>query len=71
MAFDDDFMKAVEQTMAAGMKLKKVMLDKGLTAARAKCPRCGNETMQGRLVGRKNHLRLWCDTAGCDVQMME
>ncbi len=58
--------------MHVGLKLKQVMIIKGLTKAKAKCPRCENETLQGRLAGRRNHLRCWCDTPGCAFhQMME
>lgn len=70
-AVDDAFMAHVSKWMDAAVKMKKVMLRKGLTAARAKCVDCGNETMQARLAGRKNHIRMWCDTPGCDMTVME
>jgi hypothetical protein len=55
--------------LETGMKLKKVMLDKRITAAKAKCPFCDAGFLHGRLAGRKNHLHMSCD--GCDVAMME
>lgn len=66
-----DFIKKTGPILAAGMKLKKVMLDKKITNAKAKCPVCEHGFIHGRLAGRKNHLRMWCDGEGCDVQMME
>lgn len=68
----DAFMKHAAEAIVTSQKLKLVMQGKGITAARAECPRCGNETLQGRLAGRKQHMRMWCTTEGCDMpQMME
>jgi hypothetical protein len=62
-------MKLAAKIVEAGMKLKKVMQKRSITAARAKCPFCESGFLHGRLAGRKSHLRMWCD--GCDVGMME
>ncbi|MFA6966093.1 hypothetical protein [Bosea sp. (in: a-proteobacteria)] len=65
------FMASFGATLTAGLKLKRVMQKRGLRRARAKCPRCGFETLQGALVGRRDHLRMWCDTPDCPMEMME
>jgi hypothetical protein len=57
------------KVLVAAMKLKKVMLGRSLTVAKAKCPLCETGHLHGRLAGRKNHMRMWCD--GCPAQMME
>lgn len=67
--------------LAAGVKLKKIMVEQGLTAAKAKCPICGGaDTLKGRLVigrGAGRHrssggaFRMWCETEGCGAAMME
>lgn len=69
----------VGKVLDAGMKLKKVMIDKGLEAAKAKCPVCGGEeSLHGRLITGKaagrhrssgGAFRMWCDA--CDARMME
>lgn len=64
-----DFAAHVGKVLAAGVKLKAVMMNRGLTSAKAKCPMCADGHLHGRLAGRKNHMRMWCD--GCDAQMME
>lgn len=68
---DDDFMKRASKWIDAAQKMKKVMLAKSLTKARAKCVDCDNETMQARIAGPRNHIRMWCDTPGCEMRMME
>lgn len=68
---ETDFMAIFGLQVRTGVKLKGVMLAKGLNRARAKCPRCGNETLQGALAGRKNHMRMWCETPNCEMRMME
>lgn len=70
-AIEFDIMEMFRVQLDAGVKLKRVMLAKGLTRARAKCPKCGNETLQGALAGRKNHMRMWCETPNCEMRMME
>jgi len=67
-----DWMKDAVADIHTAMKLKEVMVRKGIRSAKAKCPKCGNETMQGRLAGPRNHIRFWCDTEGCTLtKMME
>lgn len=65
----DNLLLTVKSTIRDAMKLKKVMMGRNLRAAKAKCPECGG-MLQGRLAGRKNHLRFWCD-GECKRQMME
>jgi len=65
------FLREAGATLFTGLKLKRVMQRRGLRRARAKCPRCGNETLQGALAGRRDHLRMWCDTEGCGMGMIE
>lgn len=70
MTGETDFFAKVKDVLEAGMKLKKVMIEKKITSAKAVCPRgCGGH-IHGRLAGRKNHLRMWCDRCE-DVRMME
>jgi hypothetical protein len=69
----------VGKVLESGTRLKKVMVEKGLEAAKANCPVCaGEETLHGRLItgvaaGRHRRgggaFRMWCD--GCDARMME
>lgn len=67
-----DWMMDAVADIHTAMKLKDMMTRKGIRSAKAKCPKCGNETMQGRLAGLRNHIRFWCDTEGCTLtKMME
>lgn len=66
---DDDFMKAVRETLEVGLKLKGKMIERGLDRARTKCPKCGGR-IDAVLVGRKKHIHMACRTTGC-MQMME
>jgi hypothetical protein len=69
---DDDWVAEAMGDLNTALTLKQVMLKRGLRRARCKCTRCGNETLQGALVGRRNHGRFWCTTEGCSFkQMME
>lgn len=68
-AEDDDFMAHAGKVLDAAVKLKAVMKSKGLKIAKAKCPMCDTGHLHGRLVGAKDHMRMWCD--GCSAQMME
>lgn len=70
-SFADDFMEHMGKVLDAGTKLKAVMLKKGLTSAKAPCPICKVGHLHGRLAGRKNHMRMWCDGPGCNAQLME
>ena len=64
-----DFENVIETTLRDAIKMKNVMLAKKLTQARALCPECEGE-LHGALVGRKNHMRFWCD-GPCKRQIME
>lgn len=65
----DDFMMNIRSTIRDAIKLKARMMERDLTSAKVKCPECGG-MLHGRLVGRKNHMRFWCDGT-CKRQMME
>ncbi|CAN7396733.1 hypothetical protein [Neorhizobium sp. LjRoot104] len=60
---------SILSTITDGMKMKARMIEKGVTSARVKCPKCDG-MLHARLAGRKNHLRFWCD-GPCKRQMME
>ncbi|MBN9067068.1 MAG: hypothetical protein J0H60_11580 [Rhizobiales bacterium] len=61
--------EALRQTLTTGLKLKKIMLKKGIDRCRCECPRCGG-TIYAGLVGHKNHLRMACE-GKCGMNMME
>jgi len=63
------FWKDAGKVLTTGLKLKKIMLKKGITRCRCECPRCGG-TIYAGLVGRKNHLRMACE-GKCGMNMME
>lgn len=65
----DDFFKHVDAVIAMGGKLKRSMLKRGLTRAKAKCELCTGH-LHGRLAGPKNHLHMYCDGT-CNATMME
>lgn len=73
-----DFMAFAGKVLYSAVKLKAVMLKRGLTSAKAKCPLCEIGHLHGRLItgrGAGRHrqsggaFRMWCD--GCPAQMME
>lgn len=67
-----EFMRHVAQVVETSIKLKRVMLKRGLKRARANCPRCGVAgALRGALVGSRNHMRMWCETPGCSMELME
>ena len=67
-----DFMRHVALVVDTSVKLKRSMLKRNLTRARATCPRCNVEgALQGALAGKKAHMRMWCETPGCSMEMME
>lgn len=66
------FMKHAALTLQTGIKFKARMVERGLTRAQTKCPRCGiEEALQGALAGSKRHMRMWCLTVHCSMEMME
>ena len=56
-------------TLRDAMKMKKVMLRRKLTTARAHCPDCDGMLHAG-LAGSKNHIRFMCDGT-CGKNLME
>lgn len=65
---DQSFMDFMKGTIEIAEKLKKSMDKRGLTAAKAKCPRCAG-FIHGRLAGPKKHLHMACD-GPCGTRMM-
>ncbi|MCY0147044.1 hypothetical protein OEG84_04745 [Hoeflea sp. G2-23] len=65
----DQVRNSFATTIRDALKLKKVMIARGLTRAQAKCPECDG-MVQGRLAGPKNHMRFWCDGT-CKRSLME
>ena len=57
----DEFMTAINKTFELGMKLKKVMMKKGLRRARAKCPDCPDKYLHGSINGPRDHMHFGCD----------
>jgi hypothetical protein len=76
----DPLWEQFDLVLKTGMKLKQVMVAKGLARAKAKCPKCeGAESLHGRLItgsaaGRHRStggaFRMWCDNCP-DIRMME
>lgn len=65
----EDIWKNFAHTIAMGTKLKKVMLKRGITRAKAKCEVCEGY-LHGALLGRKQHLHMHCD-GSCKSVFME
>ncbi|MCZ4501012.1 MAG: hypothetical protein JWQ74_3567 [Marmoricola sp.] len=65
----EQFTTHLRTTIRDATKLKARMQERNVKAARVKCPEC-NGMLHGRLVGRRNHMRFWCDGV-CKRQMME
>lgn len=75
-----DFVKHFGVLVETAAKFKKVMIDKGLAAAKTECPKCKTAgALQGRLIvgpaaGRHRRsggaFRMWCESC-TDVAMME
>lgn len=76
-----EFMKHTGMVLDAAVKLKKIMVAKGLGRAKAECPKCHvvgalhGVLIVGKGAGRHRSsggaFRMWCETAGCGVSMME
>jgi hypothetical protein len=66
---DSEFWKKAEAILPKASIMKKNMLDKGLTRAKAKCPFCEGH-WHARLAGKKNHFHMRCD-GDCKSFMME
>lgn len=65
----EDFWKNALSLMDDGLKMKKIMLSKGLRQAKAKCPKCEGY-LYATLNGSKNHVHIKC-TGSCKRSMME
>jgi hypothetical protein len=65
----DGFFKQVERIFEPASIMKKNMLAKGLTFAKAKCPFCGGH-WHARIAGPKKHFHMKCD-GDCKSVMME
>lgn len=55
--------------MDLASKVKEAMLRKGKRRVWTKCPRCGKK-VSAVLAGRRDHLRMSCETKGC-IWVME
>lgn len=65
-----DFMADFDQSLTLALKVKAAMKAKGKTTAWTKCPRCGGK-VRAVLAGHKQHIHMACETAGCNVRVME
>jgi hypothetical protein len=65
----EDFMKHMKKVLDLAMKLKKVMLKKGLRRAKAPCPDCPGKYLNGTLNGKRDHMHFCCDCR--KLSMME
>lgn len=69
-----DFAEVIE----TATKFKAVLLERGITSARTKCPRCAaarpgkpsGASLYGYISGHRNHFRMSCKN-GCGMAMME
>lgn len=52
--------------------IKQKMLEKNLTACRAKCPECGSKgKLRVQLCGSRHHMHTRCEAEGCTFFSME
>jgi hypothetical protein len=67
-----NYIRHVAMVIETSDKLKRMMVTGGVKRAHMDCPRCGvKRALQGALVGKRDHLRMWCDTPGCSMEVME
>lgn len=59
----------MKETLKKSSVMKKNMIKKGLTRAKAKCPYCSGH-WQAALCGHKKHMHMACD-GGCKTMLME
>jgi len=64
-----EFSDYIHKVLVTATKLKKVMQNRNIKSAKAKCPHCAKGFLHGRLNGPKEHLWMKCDD--CSVFMME
>lgn len=65
----DEFFKQVERIIKPAGIMKKNMLARNLTKAKAKCPFCAGY-WHAVILGRRNHFHMHCD-GDCKSVMME
>ena len=56
-----EFRKNMFRVLDLAMKLKKVMLKRGLRRAKANCPDCPGKFLNGTLNGPRDHIHFVCD----------
>lgn len=68
----DPDMDRMMEVVRTAERLKRAMKARGLTEARARCPRegCGG-MLHGAIAGPRRHLRMACDEPGCNMRIME
>jgi len=64
-----EFWRQMNETIETGLKLKARMIAAGKTKVWTVRPACGGR-LNASLAGRKNHLRMACETSNC-MRMME
>lgn len=57
------------ETLEVAMKLKRIMLKKGIRQCKAKCDKCEG-MIYASLAGRKNHVHMGCN-GSCKRAVME
>jgi len=65
----EDLWAKFQKPLDMATKLKKVMLKRGVTRAKAKCEACEGY-LHGTLLGKKQHLHMHCD-GPCKAIFME
>ena len=72
---DEDFGERVGRVLVTALKMKRVMLKRGLTRARAVCPahEASGTThyLTGAVVGPRQHIHMGCDDPKCYMRIME
>lgn len=70
-----DFGEQVGRVLVTALKMKTVMLRRGLTRARAVCPahEASGVThyLHGAIVGPRQHFHMACDEPKCHMRIME
>lgn len=58
------------EVMELAVRVKRAMKAKNQSRAWTKCPKCGGK-VRAVLAGHRQHLHMACETAGCNIRMME
>lgn len=66
---DDEDGKEIMRALVTGLTFKAEMIVAGEMQRSAVCPRCDEATLEIRLAGLRNHLRMMC--TACKFSMME